>query len=390
MKQRGLKIAVDARVLGQRGVGRYLANLLRALAATREDLAVRLYLGPSSAPEAAPKDSRFSVEELGHAHPAWAEQVLIPRRARAWGAQVLHYPDNSGALWPGLPMALTMHDTMWRRPLNEAIAHPTGRQRLQDRYRKWVCPRAALAASVVLTVSRHSAEDIAATVGVPGERLRCIPSGVDPVFTGRLPASRAGRLVLGLGLKGPYILASGAADKRKNIDRLIQAFALARRSDARLAGAVLAVTSLRPGEAATTTYAATAAAAGVADSLRFLPYVSDVQMKALYQQALCYAFPSVWEGFGLPILEAFSMGCPVLAANATALPEVAGRAAVYADPLDVADLARGLSLAASPKGRASRLALARVQFKRFTWSTSASMHLQAFREAAFGVEGSRS
>jgi glycosyltransferase involved in cell wall biosynthesis len=221
-------------------------------------------------------------------------------------------------------------------------------------------------------------------------RLRCIPSGVDPVFTGRLPGSRAGRLVLGLGLKGPYVLASGAADKRKNIDRLIQAFALARRTDPRLAGAVLAVTSLRSGEAATTTYAATAAAAGVADSLRFLPYVSDVQMKALYQDALCYAFPSVWEGFGLPILEAFGMGCPVLAAAATALPEVAGRAAVYADPLDVADLARGLSQAASPKGRASRLALARVQLRNFTWSASARMHLQAFRDAAFGVEGMRS
>lgn len=389
MKKRGLKIAVDARVLGQRGVGRYLANLLRALAGTREDLAVRLYLGPSSAREAAPKDSRFSVEELGGAHPAWAEQVLIPRRARAWGAQVLHYPDNSGALRPGLPMALTMHDTMWRRPLGEAIARPTGRQRLQDRYRKWVCPRAALAASVVITVSRHSAEDIAATVGVPAGRLRCIPSGVDPVFTGRLPASRVRRLVLGLGLSAgrPFVLASGAADKRKNIDRLIQAFALARRSDPRLAGAVLAVTSLRPGEAATTTYAATAAAAGAADSLRFLPYVSDVQMKALYQAALCYAFPSLWEGFGLPVLEAFSMGCPVLAADATALPEVAGRAAVYADPLDVADLARGLSLAASPKGRPNRSALARVQLRRFTWSASARMHLHAFREAAFGVAG---
>jgi glycosyltransferase involved in cell wall biosynthesis len=379
-----LKIAVDARVLGQRGVGRYLSNLLRALAETREDLEVRLYLGPSSTPEAAPKDPRFSVEGLGHAHPAWAEQVLIPRRARAWGAQVLHYPDNSGALRPGLPMALTMHDTMWRRPLGQAISHPTGRQRLQDLYRKWVCPRAARAASVVLTVSRHSAADIAATVAVPSERLRCIPSGVDPVFEGRLRKPEARSLVLGLGLSRPYVLASGAADKRKNIDRLIQAFALARLADPRLAGALLAVTSLRPGEAATTTYAATAAAAGVADSLRFLPYVSDEQMKALYQEALCYAFPSVWEGFGLPVLEAFSMGCPVLAADATALPEVAGRAAVYADPLDVAGLARGLGLAASPKGRAARQASARVQLQRFTWSASARMHLQAFRDAALG------
>ena len=158
-----LRVAVDTRVLGRRGVGRYLANLLRALVQGREAPFLRLYLGPDSLREAVPRHPRVSVEEL-EGHPAWAEQVLIPRRARAWGAQVLHYPDNSGALRPGLPMVLTLHDTMWRRPLGQAIAHPTLRQRLQDRYRKFVCPRAAHAAVRVLTVSRHSADDIASTL----------------------------------------------------------------------------------------------------------------------------------------------------------------------------------------------------------------------------------
>ncbi|HTB23107.1 MAG TPA: glycosyltransferase family 1 protein [bacterium] len=387
MKRGSLKIAVDARVLGQRGVGRYLANLLRALAETREDLALRLYLGPSSVEGALPKDPRFSVERLGQAHPAWAEQVLIPRRARAWGAQVLHYPDNSGALDPGLPMALTLHDTLWRRPLGAAIARPTGRQRLQDLYRKFVCPRAARAAAVVLTVSRYSADDIAASLGLPQARLRCAPSGLDPVFARRLAPAAALRLAQGLGLDRPYVLASGAADKRKNIDRLIQAFAQARNTDPRLAHALLAISSLRPGEAATTNYLATAKAAGIADSLRFLPYVSDEQMKALYQRALCFAFPSLGEGFGLPLLEAFSMGCPVLSADGTALPEVAGKAAVYADPLDVASLARGLSLAASPQGRAARVALGRARLKRFSWKASARVHLDAYFDAA--AQGSR-
>jgi len=382
MKPDGLKIAVDARVLGQRGVGRYLSNLVRALLETREDFAMRLYLGPFSVLDAGLSDTRLSVEQLGGVHPAWAEQVLIPRRARAWGAGVLHFPDNSGSLWPGLPVALTLHDTMWRRPLWQAIARPTGRQRLQDRYRKFVCPRAARAASVIFTVSRHSAEDITAALGIQAARLRVVSSGVDPVFTKRLKPAVALGLVRGLGLTQPYIMASGAADKRKNIDRLIQAFALARRMDSRLAGALLAVTSLRPGEVAATTYGATAQAQGVADAVRFLPYMSDEHMKALYQKALCYAFPSEWEGFGLPILEAYSMDCPVLAANASALPEIAGAGAVYADPLDILSLARGLSAAAAPQGRVRRRRLARAQLRRFSWATSAQMHLNAFREAA--------
>ena len=104
-------------------------------------------------------------------------------------------------------------------------------------------------------------------------------------------------------------------------------------------GAQLAVTSLRPGEAATPTSPETARAAGVESRVRFLPYISDDDLKALYQGAAVFAFPSLWEGFGLPVLEAYAMGCPVLVSAATALPEVAGAGAVYADPLDVEDLA---------------------------------------------------
>ena len=377
-----LKVAIDARVLGQRGIGRYLSNLLGALARTREDLALRLALGPASLRDAVPRDPRFSVQDLGGAHPAFAEQVLVPRLARDWGADLVYFPDNSGALRPGLPMALTLHDTMWRRPLAEAIARPTLRQRVQDRYRKWVCPRAARAAAVVLTVSRHSADDIAATLGVDPLRLWVVAEGVDPVFRRRLAGAEARRLLLGLGLRGPFVFASGAADRRKNIDRLIEAFALARGRDRRFAGATLAVGSLRPGEEATTTYAATARACGIGDALRLLPYVSDAEMKALYQGALVYAFPSLWEGFGLPLLEAFSLGCPVLASTAGALPEVGGDGAAYADPLDVESLARGLSLAASPRGRAARSAGARSSLRRYSWDLGAAQHLAAWRAAA--------
>ncbi|MGH7442777.1 MAG: glycosyltransferase family 4 protein [bacterium] len=381
---RPLKLAVDARVLGQRGIGRYLANLLHALSRIDADISVRLYLGHASSEDAVPRDPRFSVQRMGRTHPAWAEQAIIPRLARAWGAGVLHYPDNSGALYPGLPMVLTLHDTLWQRPLAEAIARPTLRQRLQDPYRKFVCPRAARVACRVLTVSRNSARDIA-ELGVESDRLRVIHSGVDPVFEMPLAAARARALRTGLDLRGPYVLASGASDRRKNVDRLIRAFAWARRRDSNVAKAKLVVTSLRPGEAATTTYAETARAEGLGPAVLFLPYVSDAQLKALYQGALCYAFPSLGEGFGLPVLEAFSLGCPVLAARAGALPEVAGSAAIYADPLDVESLGRGLIRASTPKIRTSLAAAGKIRLRRFSWHRSALAHLRSFREAAEGL-----
>jgi glycosyltransferase involved in cell wall biosynthesis len=379
-----LRLAVDARVLGQRGIGRYLANLLRALAESRADLAVRLYLGRASLREAVPDDPRFSVEDLARVHPAWAEQVLIPRLARDWRADVLHYPDNSGALRSPVPTALTLHDTMWLRPLAEAIARPTPRQRLQDAYRKFVCPRAARAAAAVVTISGHSAACLRRDLGLDPAKIHRSVEGVDPVFQRRLPAADAAGRRKRLGLRGPYVLCSGASDRRKNIDRLIQAFARASALPGRLKGAQLVVTSLRPGEAATTTYLDTARAAGVEPRVLFLPYLSDDDLKALYQGAEVFAFPSLWEGFGLPVLEAFAMGCPVLAAAATALPEVAGAGAVYADPLDVEDLARGLREAARPATAARRQGAAR-QLKRYTWKQAAAQHLRAW--AAAGGRG---
>jgi glycosyltransferase involved in cell wall biosynthesis len=375
-----LRLAVDARVLGQRGIGRYLANLLRALAEGPQDLSVRLYLGRASVREAVPKDPRFSVQDLSGTHPAWAEQVLIPRLARAWGAQALHYPDNSGALHSPVPTVLTLHDTMWLRPLAQAIARPTVRQRVQDAYRKFICPRAARAAAAVVTISRHSAACLERDLGLAPAKIFRSVEGVDPLFLRRLPAAQAARRRVALGLRGPYVLCSGASDRRKNIDRLIQAFARARARPGRLKGAQLAVTSLRPGEAATTTYRDTARAAGVEAQVRFLPYISDDDLKALYQGAAVFAFPSLWEGFGLPVLEAYAMGCPVLVSAATALPEVAGAGAVYADPLDVEDLARGLGEAAGPASARRRQGAAK-QLKRYTWAEAARQHLRAWGAA---------
>ena len=382
MKRQPLCVAIDARVLGHRGVGRYLANLVRALAQRKDDARYLLYLGPRSIKELVPKDPRFQAITLGQVHPALAEQWIIPRAAAKAGAQVVHFPDNSGPLRSRVPVVLSLLDTMWLRPLRQAVPHPTWRQGIQDAYRKFVCPRAAVTATRVITISKHAAECLRRDVAVPDAKLRLTVLGSDPAFSKRLPSAEAERRRKALGLTQPYVLCSGASDSRKNIDRLIQAFAIARKRDARLKGAVLVVTSLRPGEAETTTYGATALAAGVADALRYMPYISDADMAALYQGALCFAFPSLWEGFGLPVLEAYSMGCPLLAANATALPETAGKGAVYADPLDVEDLARGLSEACAPKGRAVRAAAAKRQLAHFTWAKAAATHFAVYCEAA--------
>jgi glycosyltransferase involved in cell wall biosynthesis len=382
MKPRALRIAVDGRVLGQRGVGRYLANVLQAAAKLKHPHQFLVYLGPASKEELLPHDPRFKALTLPSGHPAKAEQWGLPRAAKRAGADLLFYPDNTGAIRPGLPMVLTLHDTMWQRPLKDAIARPTLRQRLQDAYRKRVCPLAAQAATAVVTISAHSAACLQAALGLQAPKLTVIAEAADAGLRQALPVAKAAALRKALGIHGPYVLASGAADKRKNVDRLIQAFALTREQDKRFARAILVVTSLRPGEEATTDYAETALRAGVVDDVRFVGYVDDAQMKALYQGALCLAFPSEWEGFGLPVLEAFALGCPVLIARSGSLPEVGGDAAVYVDPRSVASIADGLSEAAFGRSRAARVKKGRAREKRYTWKACAQAHLRVFQNAA--------
>ena len=370
-----LHVAIDARVLGERGVGRYLSSLLAALASIKGPQRYSLFVNSKSRPELAPSDPRFEIVNLGAVSPALAEQRLIPRLAKARGADLLHYPDNTGALFPGLPMVLTLHDGMWRRPLSEAILHPSLRQRLQDSYRKFVCPRAARRAAAVITVSRFSARELALALGL-GPTLHVVPNALGPGFERPLPAAALKRELAGLGLSGAFFFCSGAADRRKNISRLIRAFAAAR-----LKGMRLVVSSLRPGEQAATDYAAVARACGAEDSVRFTGFVSEIQLKALYQGASAYVFPSLWEGFGLPMLEAYALGCPVLASNAGALPEVGGKAALYADPQSEASLTEGL-------GRVLKLhrpefrRRAKRELARFSWERSAAQTLDIYYRAA--------
>jgi len=221
---RALHVGIDARNLGRRGVGRYLKNLVPALAAEAPSWRFTLFLGPKSDRAALPPNANVASVSLA-GHPALLEQRLIPKRARELGCDLLHATDNTGPLWAGLPLVQTLHDTLWMRPLGEAVSHPTLSQRLQDLYRKAVAPAAARRARRVLTISEYSRRDILAQLGLEPGRVLATLLGVDPAFTKRLPAAKALALRRGLGVLGPYILAQGASDTRKNTDRLSRPWA---------------------------------------------------------------------------------------------------------------------------------------------------------------------
>ncbi|HUX88881.1 MAG TPA: glycosyltransferase family 1 protein [Chloroflexota bacterium] len=308
----------------------------------------------------------------------WFEQVALPSAATRSRVDLVHYPYFAAPVWRRQPTVVTVHDLV-------PIVRPEYRRTAGQRLYTALVSRGVQAADRILTDSWASAGDLQRLLGVSKAKIRVIPLAVDarfrPLATSE-EADWARRVLATHEVDGPYVLYLGGLDRRKNVERLIEAFAALKR-DRNVPHQLLIVGALRAGEPFFYDPRPDLARLGIAGSVRFLGAVGDDDVRALHCCADAFVFPSLYEGFGLPPLEALACGAPVVCSLASSLPEVVGEAGLLFDPTDPLALADTLGRVLTDS--ALREDLRRrgpVQAAAFRWDTTVAATAQVYLEVA--------
>jgi glycosyltransferase involved in cell wall biosynthesis len=366
---RPLRIGIDGRSFGSpaAGVRRYVAELVPALLREPEPLElVALGGDPATVPA-----GLAHVPEPWHppTNLGWAS-VGLPLAAARARVDLIHAPAYTAPLWCRVPVVVTIHDVSY-------ALHPEWYPYRRDRLRRLFYRRSARGAAHVLTVSEFSRGEIARAYGIPPSRITVTPHGVPRAFTG-VETGAGARLPPGV--RPPFVLHVGDLHERRNLMFLFETLVAARwRLDGTGPALVLAGVDRGVGEG----LAMRAAAAGMPEAVVQLGPIDDDQLRPLYRAASALVYPSRYEGFGLPLLEAMASGTPVVASRAASIPEVVGDAGVLLDPDDAEGWTRAIvevSSGADVRARMRDRGLARAA--GFTWERAARITAGVYRQVA--------
>ncbi len=359
-----MRVGINAALLAsgggyrQTGVSRYISELSRALGpllAPGDDLCLL-------------KPALPAVGERPALRIPW-EQAVLPIQAQLQRLDVLHGPLHVLPWLDGVPGVITIHDLAF-------VHFPERVPRSRRLYLTAGTRRSVRHARRIIAISMSTADDLRRWMGLPAQKIEVIPlappEAVQQISGDRLIAFQRDK-----GVTNPYVLCVGTLEPRKNLPRLLHAFsAIADEVPHQL---VL----VGPEGWLTAELHATLADLRLGDRVRLTGFVEDRDLGAWYSGADLFVFPSLYEGFGLPPLEAMRCGAPVVTSNVSSLPEVVGDAAVTVDPLDVPALASAMRVMLKDRGRADELrARGLARAAEFSWARTARETLAVYRDAA--------
>ncbi|MDX6574384.1 MAG: hypothetical protein QOE96_337 [Blastocatellia bacterium] len=370
-----MHIAIDAHSVGAElgGNESYALNLIEALAQIDQTNAYTLYVTKRAAVERF--DQRwpnFKVKQTLPHTPLVRIPLTLSRELRRHPVDLLHVQYTAPPFAP-CPVVTTIHDLAFEH-LPE-----TFNRRSWMQLRLTVRPTARRAAHII-TVSEYSRADISRTYGIAPQRITVTPEAASTKFFPVTNETELRRVRESYGIQEHYILSLCSIQPRKNLVRLIEAYSSLRgvRPEGKLPQLVLAG---KRGWLNTEIFR-TAERNALGKDILFTDYVPERDLAGLYSGALCFVYPSYFEGFGLPVVEAMQCGVPVIAGNRTSLPEVIGEAGLLFDPFDTRALVNALAqVIDDSECRAVLRSKGLERAKSFNWKTTARLTLGVYERA---------
>jgi glycosyltransferase involved in cell wall biosynthesis len=365
-----MRVAIDARKLHDFGIGTYIRNLLRQLARIDHDTEYVLLCGEADLGVAAQLGPNFRAVLEPSPNYSIREQLHVPWVLRRERPDLFHAPHYVLPAGVHCRSVVTIHDCihlMFPQYLPSKMALAYARAQMWAAARRSHC---------ILTVSDASKRDILQLFNVPPEKIVVVYNAIDSHFWITPEQETVARVRERYQLDHKFVLYVGNIKPHKNLVRLIEAFDELRRGDledlklliigdeiSKLPGLRRAVHRHK-----------------LHKHVRFLGYLPDDQLAVLYRMASVFAFPSLYEGFGLPPLEAMASGTPVVTSNISSLPEVVGDAAVLVDPYDVGSIVDGLRRVLTDPARAEEMRRkGLIRAREFSWERSVAKTLEVYR-----------
>jgi glycosyltransferase involved in cell wall biosynthesis len=385
-----VKVAIDIRRMTEFGIGTYIRNVVRTLARLDVESDYFLIGSPAKVEECGPLPPNFHAVELAGRDNTLKGNLEFRAIVRRLQCDVVHIPH---LFWIprglGCPYILTVHDL---------LEHMYGSRNVSSLRRSlhfYLTRRVLRKAARIIAVSQFTKNEIEKLLAIPDDRIEVVYNAIDERFL-HGHASEADRELIAQRylVNYPFILYAGAIRPHKNVVRIIEAFSalkseLLKEHEKEQQFQDLKLIIIGDDLSSHPRLRRTVVRSGVQNDVRFLGFVPIDVLRIFYDVAKVFVFPSLYEGFGLPPLEAMAHGTPVVTSNTSSLPEVAGNAALLVNPENVFEIRRGLQrVLLDPILRAQMKQRGYEQAQRFSWTNSVSRILEIYREVA-GKRGTR-
>jgi glycosyltransferase involved in cell wall biosynthesis len=372
-----MRIAIDIGRVNEFGIGTYIWNLVRNLSQLDDRNEYLLAGTDRNFHELGPLGPNFTQFIQSDRTGSWREQLSLTLALGKRKPDVVHIPHHDCPFMMPGRLVVTIHDCV------HVKFPPENLSRLRRYELYWRTKRAVESASQILAVSNSTRDDLLNIFNLDANRISVVHNALDERFSAEKNGTDRKTVLERYQLHDPFILYSGRIRPHKNIHRLIEAFAVLKselRDDEHYRNLKLIIIG---DELSRHQYLRlTVVRSGVQQDVRFFGFVPKSTLQVFYQSAALFAFPSLYEGFGLPPLEAMASRTPVLASNTSSLPEVLGDAALLVNPENVFEIARGMkSILMEDALRARLVERGMTHISKFSWATAARQVIEAYKRA---------